>query len=694
MRHPWPSVLLRPEVVALPIAIGIIIFLPKVREKYSLELAERRINDDRASLYFEDLDGDGASEIISAATNSKGGASIIIYRDWGSPVDQINLDSIYINFRNELSFLDLDGDGRKEITCLTLRKDSIFLNIHHFGEEGRKLRRSIYLDTLGRFDPELRYDRLNEITGHGFQTYTDRRGGTQLIMTISAGFSGYPRCVYGLNLETEAVMRSRHLGNLIGLEGIQDLDGDGRPELFLRASSADNDRWFDPSYAYLRDDVSWLIVLNDSLEFKFPPEEFPLKFSAVIPVLSASNPNEYFVIHKSNSIRGPEHTLYRYDTYGKRRDSAVLDQSNFQIVSDPHEPNIRLYYTHGYIADYDKELLKYRRKKSTPSGSEVARLDLAGDSGEEWIFTNSDKMELVVFSPGLKSVVSTALPNEFYDHVQMGLFKRGNRRLFAISDQKVVYLYAYRLNNIYYWQSLIYLGVYLAVWGLIKLSMQLQFLKDQGRRELEEQIADLQTRTIKNQLDPHFVFNAVNTISEMTLSDNKLEADRYIGELSDLMRKTLKGSDRISSMLREELDYVENYIRLQQIRLGNSFDYRKDLAPGIDWQVVVPKHILYTFVENAIKHGLHHLDRKGELEIRIEQQGKVLRMCIMDNGHGWDGEQNGERLRPSTGNGLNIMQRIFELYQKRYRSEIRLDIEDRKLSDGLSGTRVRIEIFS
>jgi LytS/YehU family sensor histidine kinase len=102
---------------------------------------------------------------------------------------------------------------------------------------------------------------------------------------------------------------------------------------------------------------------------------------------------------------------------------------------------------------------------------------------------------------------------------------------------------------------------------------------------------------------------------------------------------------------------------------------------------MVPKHILYTHVENAIKHGLYGLNRKGRLHIAVVAEGEEMLMQVEDNGHG--AKKSFAEPRPSTGNGLKIMEQMIELYQRRYGRTIEFSVEG---AGPESGTRVRIWI--
>ncbi len=148
----------------------------------------------------------------------------------------------------------------------------------------------------------------------------------------------------------------------------------------------------------------------------------------------------------------------------------------------------------------------------------------------------------------------------------------------------------------------------------------------------------------------------------MMLSEDKLEADRFICKFSELMRKTLHHSDKITYTLKDEIEYIENFIQLQKIRYCNRFDYLIDINANVKENMLVPKHFLYTYVENSIKHGLSKKNRDGLLKIYAYSKKNSTLFTIEDNGSGIN---KSEVMKPnSTGNGLVIMQHIFNLYSR------------------------------
>ncbi len=487
-------------------------------------------------------------------------------------------------------------------------------------------------------------------------------------------------------MESGRVGKSAHLGNRLGLGPVHDLDRDGRPEILVLTNSADNDRWFNDQYRAYADSISWLMVLTQDLKPAFPPKAFPLRFSSVHPFVLASRLPGLHAAYKSRNQEEGVSALYRFDTQGSVLDSVVLRNGNFNFFINTFREKIHIYYQDGSLETYDHRLRK-EVSISIPENALLFPVNEKGTRRDQWLLLDRIHNELSVYDYKFRDPVSVRIPSGIPTESTAGFYMANGEQQIWLQKGDEVVLMRLLPNPLFAWKPAIFLLVYAGMLLIVLLAMRLQRLGDQRKRQLEEQIADLQLKTIKNQVDPHFVFNAVNIISEMNLGDDKIGADNYICELSDLMRRTLQSSDRLQCSLGEEIEYVENYIRLQRIRLQNSFDYSQDIDPGIDLSRKVPKHILYTHVENAIKHGLHGLNRKGRLHIAVGAQGEALLMQVEDNGHG--AKKSFAAPRPSTGNGLKIMEQMIELYQLRYGQRIEFSMEHVRPE---SGTWVRIWI--
>ncbi len=176
----------------------------------------------------------------------------------------------------------------------------------------------------------------------------------------------------------------------------------------------------------------------------------------------------------------------------------------------------------------------------------------------------------------------------------------------------------------------------------------------------------------------------------MKLTDDKLAADDFICKFSDFMRKTLQQSDSITNTLEEELAYVENYLQLQKVRFNNAFTFEIKTPKQVNLKMLVPKHVVFTYVENAVKHGLSH-KKNGLLTINIKKKKKGTLLTIEDNGGGINTKNQNKR--NSTGNGLLIMEKIYTYYTQLTKQKIKHHLSEVTDSENkVTGLKIEIEI--
>ena len=211
------------------------------------------------------------------------------------------------------------------------------------------------------------------------------------------------------------------------------------------------------------------------------------------------------------------------------------------------------------------------------------------------------------------------------------------------------------------------------------------------RAKIQQQLSELQLKSIKNQIDPHFTFNTINAINSLIYKEDRDTAYHLTSKFSNLIRSSLENSDKITTTLKEEIEFITNWLDLQRFRFSNRFDYEIDIAEGVDTAMQVPRNILQTYVENAVKHGLKHQEKDGSLKINILQINKYLQISITDNGIGRKAAR--EKSGFSTGKGLGIMEQIFKLYEKLYNISITQEIIDLYNDNGNpSGTQVVVKV--
>jgi two-component system, LytTR family, sensor kinase len=176
--------------------------------------------------------------------------------------------------------------------------------------------------------------------------------------------------------------------------------------------------------------------------------------------------------------------------------------------------------------------------------------------------------------------------------------------------------------------------------------------------ELKGQLAQSQLQLLKMQLQPHFLFNTLHTISALMHKDVEL-ADEMMVQFADLLRITLDDAQAHEVPLRQELEFVTTYLKIEQARLGSRLDVRLDIDPQTR-DALVPNLLLQPLVENAIRHGIAPRVQGGRLVIRARRTGALLEVRIENDGPGL-AEDFPARAR--TGLGLaNTRARLQGLY--------------------------------
>jgi two-component system, LytTR family, sensor kinase len=166
---------------------------------------------------------------------------------------------------------------------------------------------------------------------------------------------------------------------------------------------------------------------------------------------------------------------------------------------------------------------------------------------------------------------------------------------------------------------------------------------------LEHSFAEARLNSLRMQLDPHFLFNALNTISSHVERDPKLTR-RMIEHLGDLLRMSLESKDKQEVPLSEELAFLDHYVALQRIRFGNQLKFHFEIAPEVRF-ASVPSLFLQPLVENAIRHGVSRRAAGGTVTVLAQPSDGRLEIRVLDDGVGLP---QGWSLENSAGLGLSI----------------------------------------
>ena len=230
------------------------------------------------------------------------------------------------------------------------------------------------------------------------------------------------------------------------------------------------------------------------------------------------------------------------------------------------------------------------------------------------------------------------------------------------------------------------LGLIFYFFYLIRLRQQLHL--QSVRHELE-------IKALRAQMNPHFIFNCMNTIDAYILRKRFIEASDCLQKFSKLIRRILENSESQTISINQELETLKLYIELEQERFSHSFDFQFDIEPAlIEKEYQIPPLLIQPFVENAILHGIRNLtNRKGEIIIKLEivsgTAANVLLCRIQDNGIGRSASSaiNTMNNRNHRSMGVDITLERISTYQAIYGDKMQTNITDLD-----PGTRVEIKL--
>ncbi len=194
---------------------------------------------------------------------------------------------------------------------------------------------------------------------------------------------------------------------------------------------------------------------------------------------------------------------------------------------------------------------------------------------------------------------------------------------------------------------------------IVKYRRQQQKLRTENanRKQLQTQIAALRA-----QLNPHFVFNALNSIQGLVNKNDKEGANLYISKFGSLMRDILEQRDKTTHALAQEIKQLESYLQLEQLRF--QFKYKIDTEDSINLvETDFPNLLLQPFVENAIKHGISGKKEKDCIHIRFERNTDNLKVIIQDNGSGFN------QAEPSNGYGIRLIKERIAVLNQLYKDQ-------------------------
>lgn len=241
---------------------------------------------------------------------------------------------------------------------------------------------------------------------------------------------------------------------------------------------------------------------------------------------------------------------------------------------------------------------------------------------------------------------------------------------------------------------------------LVQTRAEIEGLSSEAQKErteklsikLENKFAQLRLEALRSQMNPHFIFNALNSIKSYFIENNQEKAIYYLGRFSKLIRGILESSRKDLITLEEELDIIKMYVEIESDRFKNGMEYTFELDGSVQTdRLLVPSLLLQPFIENAIWHGLSTKKGKKRLGLKVEivEPSNDLQITIADNGIGRRASRirNSQNPLKSQSLGLTIIKDRLDFYSKKYDGDFHFSVED--LADGSGkalGTKVVVAL--
>jgi ligand-binding sensor domain-containing protein len=252
-----------------------------------------------------------------------------------------------------------------------------------------------------------------------------------------------------------------------------------------------------------------------------------------------------------------------------------------------------------------------------------------------------------------------------------------------------------------WWQTLlarILFGLLLASTIVLVFRMRLNWIRKRERKEeaIARTVNELKLQALRAQMDPHFIFNCLNSIDRFILGEEKKKASHYLNRFARLIRLILQQSESTTVPLEREAEMLRYYLELESVRFDTPFQWEVKVDPLLTLEPVeLPAMLVQPFVENAIWHGLQHKQGQGHVEVHFRKIEDGIECIVEDNGVGRSASEeiNKDRSGVHKSMGMRVTTDRIELIKEQHRNTAKVNVYDLADKEGRPlGTRVVIQV--
>ncbi len=666
-----------PFLVALFLSVLVLSLLPLRWNKYWINAEGKFLHEGAKEINFIDLDGDGLDEMLFCAYKEglytkEQNCDCCTLKKKKSKGDFFSLEqynNISFNLGPNSSFTaNVDKDSEDEFFIFHTKGDSLLLSTFDFDKKSLQMEKKAYfVDTFLTIKhkknitiKKLLVDSLNDANSK------------ELFFTIQNGFPIYPRRIYRFNKSEGLVSASPSVafGPTINIKysdagkvyftGSCRLSGNINPNVNIPYPDT-------MGYAYL---------LNAKLDFVFPPQaliSYPgsvdntIRWKNLISVYAEAGDDS--IIVDVRNLKGEilrSKRFYGHGVHILNHDTASLVIAHYSGLSVINKDLERVH-------DFGYEGLTMWNIQMT---------DLNGNGKDELIYRNGVNGRVEVMSDDYKHrtiIDDLSVSNDFF--MWFANINETGKQI-VLKEGSYIYFYNYQENKWYSFLIPIGILVFLLLWLLSIVVFKEAKRGLENRFAGEDNMLKLQLKTIKNQVDPHFSLNALSSIDYMFRNNEVQRASSYLISLSSLLRHSMQNTNVFAISLKDELSFCRQYCHLEGLRHDN-FRFQEDESLKVISAIEVPKFLIFTFVENAIKHGLRPSAKEiRSLSLFFTEESQDYKIHIEDNGVGLQGGKQ----TSGTGKGLIILEEMLELYEQIKGIKIKTHLVDQ----GSNGLKVSI----
>ena len=671
-----------PILLSLLLGTLFLYLLPDPFNKNKIEHTASFLKHEKDNFYFVDYDNDGYSENVRVRNSFDEESPSISFCEYHEYDLQRNIQEQY-NFTSLWNFPrahllqhhDIDGDNKQEIYLIAVKNDSAFL----IGfEPNTSFEPFIVLpiSTYPKGEKPLFIDHSNFV-------YVDLNddGTKEIIFNIRNGYPVVPRRMVAVDLVNEDVLLGPETALKFGQLHHQVFNG---KNYFTGSNYATGNYHGDPENLLYSDYSAWGLLYSDSFKIQYPPFELR-KFKSKINQVFISAGESLLACFPSNS---DSVALMRMDFTGKLLKSKVIRNSRyFKAIIGPRDHTFYLASDRSIVL-MDTSLVVLDEFISDKPFPLLETFDLDNDGSKEFVLHKKNKPGLFILDNNfniLSKIESHKLATGSAHHFMKRNIGENNSQLVILKNGIYEFL-DYTENPLYNIRFLYILGVYGSLFLLLYYSMLFSRKSIEKKHMIEKKLLSHQLLALKNQVDPHFTLNALNSIDYMYQNNEGEKAGRYMVKLSRLIHQTLAGSDKMVYSLEEEFDFIEAFLQLETERSEGKIEYNINTPDELDLsQIEIPKQVVFTFVENAVKHGLRPKESKGILELNIKHENSHYTIEIEDNGIGFD--ESRKQKTSTTRKGLKIADELISLYRDLRKVQIHKEV-----TSSTAGTLVKLII--